>query len=88
MSFKTLGARRIELIQRISQQRDDIALLMQSVEQPLRFVDKSYAFVQKVKQQPKLVLAGTFLLAAAFHKPLFRKSATILAIAQWFLFKK
>lgn len=88
MSLKTLMVRRNELIQQIARQRDDIALLTHSIEGPLRFVDQGYAILQKMKHQPKFVLAGTFLLAIVFHKPLLRKSATIVAITQWFLLKK
>jgi hypothetical protein len=88
MSLEKLAARRIVLIERIAQQRDDVVLLSHAIERPLRFVDKGYAFIQKVRQQPKLVLAGTLLLAAVFHKSLLSKKTTLLAIAEWFLFKK
>lgn len=88
MSLGKLAARRSELIQRIAQQRDDIVLLTQAVKKPLRLIDQGYDFIQKIKQQPKLVLAGTFLIATIFRKPLLRRSAMILGIAKWFLLNK
>ncbi len=88
MSLQKLATRRTVLIERIAQQRNDVALLSQAIERPLRFVDKGYTFIQKVRQQPKFVLAGTLLLAVVFRKSLLSKKTTILAITQWFLFKK
>jgi len=88
MSAQKLAARRAELVQRIAQQRNDIAILTHSLERPMSFFDKGYALVQKFKQQPKLVLAGALLFATAFRKPAFRISATLLAIAEWFILKK
>lgn len=88
MSSGKLAARRSELIQRIAQQRDDIALLMQPVEGPLKLIDRGYDLIQKIKQQPKLILASTFLFAAVFRKPLLRRSAMILGVAKWFLLSK
>jgi len=87
MSLQKLATRRTVLIERIAQQRNDVALLSQAIERPLRFVDKGYTFIQKVRQQPKFVLVGTLLLAAVFRKSLLSKKATVLAIAKWFILK-
>jgi YqjK-like protein len=88
MRLRKVETRRAELIQRIAHQRSDLAILTHSLEQPLSFIDKGYALVQKVKQQPKLVFLGTLLFAAAIRKPVIRKSAVLLSMAEWFLFNK
>lgn len=88
MSAKQLAARRVELIERIAQQREDIALLTHAIERPLQFVDKGYALIKKVKQHSALTLAGTFLFVAVFRRSLLSRGRTILTIAEWLLFKK
>lgn len=88
MRLQELSKRQAELVQRIAQQRNDIETLAHSLERPISYVDKGYAFMQKVRQQPKTFLIGTLLFAMAFRKPALRISAALLPIATKLLLLK
>lgn len=88
MSLRKTRARRAELIHRIAQQRSVITELTQTLERPFNLIDKGYILMKKLRQRPKLVFFGTLLLAVALKKPVIRKSAVLLSMAEWFLFKK
>jgi hypothetical protein len=82
MKKRRLMARRADLIMRIAQQRDEVKALAHSFEKPINFFDKCYAGIQKVKQQPKLMIIGALVIGFALRKPLLRTNLTLLAIAK------
>lgn len=85
MKKQRLMVRRAALIKRIAQQRDDVKALAHSFEKPINFFDNCYAGIQKVKQQPKLMMIGALVVAFALRKPLLRMNLTLLAIAKLLL---
>ena len=85
MKKQHLKARRADLIMRIAQQRDEVKALAHSFEKPINFIDKCYAGIQKVKQQPKLMMIGALVIGYALRKPLLRMNLTLLAIAKLLL---
>ena len=88
MRLQELAVKRTKLIKRIAQQRNDIEMLAHSFERPLSFFDKGYAFMHKIRQQPKTLMTGALIFAFIFRKSAYRASAGLLPIARLFLFKK
>jgi hypothetical protein len=88
MSLQQLIARRTALVERIAQQRVDLAIQTQPFERPAGYFDKGYTLVQKIKQQPKLLLGAVTLGAILFHKrlPIAKIMPLSLMLAKW-LFK-
>ncbi|HSR02927.1 MAG TPA: YqjK family protein [Methylophilaceae bacterium] len=85
MKKQRLMARRAQLIKRIEQQRNDVKELVHSFEKPINLIDRCYAGIQKVRQQPKLMMLGALVAAYALRKPLLRMNLTLLAIAKFLL---
>jgi hypothetical protein len=88
MSLQHLIARRTALVERIAQQRVDLAILTQPLERPASYFDRGYTLVQKIKQQPKLLFGAVTLGAILFRKrlPIAKVMPFSLMLAKW-LFK-
>jgi hypothetical protein len=61
-----IEARRARLIERAAREREDIAFTLQSLSQPLRFIDRCVGAARFVISQPALV-AGVVLVLALLH---------------------
>jgi hypothetical protein len=85
MKKQRLVAKRHGLIKRIEQQRNDIKILADSFEKPIKLFDKCYAGIQKVKQQPKLMMLGALVIVVALRKPILRMNLAFLTIAKLLL---
>ena len=85
MKKQRLMVRRAELIRRIQQQRNDVKTLAHSFEKPINLIDKCYAGIQKVRQQPKAMMIGALAVAFVLRKPLLRINLTLLTIAKLLL---
>ncbi len=90
MDLQKLATRRKALVERIAQQRADLAMLVNVFERPASYFDKSYAFAQKIKHQPKWVLGTALASAFVFRKclPPAGLSAAFWKITQWWFAKK
>ena len=87
MSLQQVATRRAVLLQRIAQQRTELAMLAQSLQRPASIFDKGYTLAQKIKQHPKLV-SGIALLSMMFfrkHVPIVKLAASALTAVKWWL---
>lgn len=85
MKRQGLDVRRSELIQRIAQQRHDINSLAQTFEQRIKWLDKSFSVIQKIKQQPKLSMIGVVLFLVVLRRPVYRMRLMMLSAAKLLL---
>jgi hypothetical protein len=87
MNSHRIVARRVALVERIAQQRVDLAIHAQPFELPASYFDKGYTLVQKIKQQPKLLFGIITLGAILFRKrlPIAKIMPFSLTLAKWLL---
>ena len=85
MSLQEAIARRASLIERITQQREELQVLTEVLERPIGWIDKGYGFAQKIRQKPMLSLGAALLSVLVLRKqlPVIKIGAKLLKIAKW-----
>ena len=85
MSLQEVIARRASLIERITQQREELQVLTEVLERPIGWIDKGYGFAQKIGKNPLLSLGVTLLSMLVLRKQLqvITIGTKLLKIAKW-----
>lgn len=87
MKRSELLARREVLLQRIANQRDDVAKLSDSLSRPLAVINTGYSLVQKIKLHPYILVGSAVLFTVVFRKRINFTSIGLTAVS-WLLTPK
>ena len=85
MSLQEAIARRASLIERITQQREELQVLTEALESPMGWIDKGYGFAQKIGKKPMLSLGAALLSVLVLRKQqhVIKIGTKLLKIAKW-----